>query len=198
MGGQIEHAIEPPIERTCLWSGGAQVNTGHVVGTRGTESIDQRSALGTGVGGDCPVSVFVTVILFSGAAIPVEAGEIVTLAPGWTATVVAAVDQSYVGWDVEIGDADNDGKNELVVATRSDNISEGITSQHLGHVFRYTLNAGGNMARQLLADLNKQYAESSWLAVGDTGNDGRNEVVLATGKGDRTQPGTSYVLLLEK
>jgi len=31
--------------------------------------------------------------------------------------VFAAVDQSYVGWDVEIGDADNDGQNEIVLAT---------------------------------------------------------------------------------
>jgi hypothetical protein len=33
--------------------------------------------------------------------------------------------------------------------------------------------------------------------VGDADNDGKNEVVLATGKGDRTKPGKSYVLLLE-
>ena len=35
------------------------------------------------------------------------------IAPGWKATVVAEIDQSYAGWDVEIGDADNDGKNDL-------------------------------------------------------------------------------------
>lgn len=108
------------------------------------------------------------------------------------------LDMGYFEKMMAVADADNDGKNELVVSTRGDNMSELIASQHLGHVFRYTINADGAVGRELLANLNDQYAESSWLAVGDADNDGRNEVVLATGKGDRTQPGTSYVILLKK
>ncbi|MCC6491113.1 MAG: VCBS repeat-containing protein [Candidatus Hydrogenedentes bacterium] len=108
------------------------------------------------------------------------------------------LDMGYFEKMMAIADADNDGKNELVVSTRGDNMSELIGSQHLGHVFRYTVGASGAVTRELLANFNEQYAESSWLAVGDADNDGRNEVVLATGKGDRTQPGTSYVVLLER
>ena len=35
------------------------------------------------------------------------------IANGREASLVAKVDQSYAGWDVEIGDADNDGNNEI-------------------------------------------------------------------------------------
>ncbi len=108
------------------------------------------------------------------------------------------LDMGYFEKMMAVADADNDGRNELVVSTRGDNLSEDIASLHLGHVYRYTVNAIGTVDRELLADLNEEYAESSWLAVGDADNDGKNEVVLATGKGDRTQAGTSYVLLLEK
>lgn len=38
--------------------------------------------------------------------------DIATIATGWRGEIVAKVDQSYVGWDVEISDADNDGQNE--------------------------------------------------------------------------------------
>ena len=56
----------------------------------------------------------------------------------------------------------------------------------------------GAVIRELLVDLNEKYAESSWLAVGDPDNDGKNEIILATGKGDRTKPGISHVVLVEK
>ena len=39
---------------------------------------------------------------------------------------------------------------------------------------------------------------SSWFEVGDADNDGENEIVLATGKGERREPGISYVVLVEK
>ena len=56
----------------------------------------------------------------------------------------------------------------------------------------------GKIQKELLIDFNKEAAESSWLAVGDADNDGKNEIVLATGKGDRTQSGVSFVVLVEK
>ena len=36
------------------------------------------------------------------------------MADGWRGEIIAGVDQSYAGWDVEIGDADNDGQNEIL------------------------------------------------------------------------------------
>jgi len=35
-------------------------------------------------------------------------------------------------------------------------------------------------------------------AAGDADNDGKNEIILATGKGDRTKKGRSYIVLLKK
>lgn len=109
-----------------------------------------------------------------------------------------ALDMSYFEKMMEVADADNDGKNELVLSTRGDNMSEFITSHHLGLVFMFKTEDNGNITRKLLMDLNDKYAGSSWLAVGDADNDGKNEIVLATGKGNRTQPGISYVILLKK
>lgn len=108
------------------------------------------------------------------------------------------LDMGYFEKMMAVADVDNDGRNDLVVSTRGDNLSEDITSQHLGRVYQYVIDNAGEVERELLADLNAEYAESSWIAVGDADNDGQNELVLATGKGDRTQPGTSYVLLLER
>ena len=49
-----------------------------------------------------------------------DLGGIAKIAPGWRGEVIAKTDQSYVGLDVEIGDADNDGKNEIVTASAPD------------------------------------------------------------------------------
>lgn len=108
-----------------------------------------------------------------------------------------AFDLAYFEKMMEIADADNDGRNELVVSTRGEEQSEHIESRHLGHVFLLEI-VDGEPVRTLLADLHEGKAESSRLAVGDADNDGKNEIVLATGKGDRRKPGTSYVLLLRK
>jgi hypothetical protein len=108
------------------------------------------------------------------------------------------LDMSYFEKMMCISDANNDGKNELILSTRGDNMSEKISSDHLGNVFQYTVSENGKIEKKLLVDLNPEKAESSWLAVGDADNDGLNEIVLATGKGDRTKAGISYVLLLER
>ena len=108
-----------------------------------------------------------------------------------------ALDMSYFEKMMVIADADNDGKNELVVSTRGDNQSENISSQHLGHVFMYTVNSDG-IRSELIVDFNDEYAESSWLDVGDADNDGQNEMVLASGKGDRRKLGRSYLVMVEK
>ena len=50
---------------------------------------------------------------------------------------------------------------------------------------------------QILARVDQSYLGCD-IAVGDADNDGRNEIVLATGKGDRTQPGMSYLVLVKE
>ncbi len=107
------------------------------------------------------------------------------------------LDLAYFEKMMAIADADNDGQNELVLSTRGDEMSENITSKHLGHVFMYQVRSANNIKKSLLVDFHDDKAESSWLAVGDADNDDKNEVVLATGKGDRTKPGISYVILVE-
>ncbi len=108
------------------------------------------------------------------------------------------LDLAYFEKMMAIDDVDHDGLNELLLSTRGDEMSEKITSRHLGYVFMYKVSDSGAVARTRLLDLSEDYAESSWLAVGDADNDGKKEIILATGKGDRTKPGTSYVLLLRK
>ena len=108
------------------------------------------------------------------------------------------LDMSYFEKMMAVADANNDGENELVLSTRGDNMSEDITSQHFGYVFMYKVVNNGKIHKKLLVDLKEEKAESSWLAVGDADNDGINEIVLATGKGDRTKDGTSYIVLIEK
>ncbi len=116
----------------------------------------------------------------------------------WLERDTADLDMGYFEKMMAVADADNDGKNELLVSTRGDNVSEFITSNHLGRAYIYRVAADGKSTRETLADFREEHAESSWLAVGDADNDGLNEVVLATGKGDRTKPGVSYVVLLER
>lgn len=116
----------------------------------------------------------------------------------WLERDTADLDMGYFEKMMAVADADNDGKNELVISTRGDNISEFITSNHLGRTYVYRVADDGKSTRETLADFRGEHAESSWLAVGDADNDGMNEVVLATGRGDRTKPGVSYVVMLEK
>lgn len=108
------------------------------------------------------------------------------------------LDLSYFEKMMQVADVDNDGANELVLSTRGDGESENIESQRLGNVFQFKLGPDGSISRTHLVDFDDRFASSSWLAVGDCDNDGRNELVLATGHGDRRQPGTSYVIVVEK
>ena len=52
--------------------------------------------------------------------------------------------------------------------------------------------------RELLLNFHEGVASSSWIDVGDADNDGLNEIILATGAGDRTLKGRSYVVMIEK
>ncbi|MCE9578845.1 MAG: VCBS repeat-containing protein [Deltaproteobacteria bacterium] len=108
------------------------------------------------------------------------------------------LDLGYFEKMMAIADLDGDGRPELVVSTRGDGLSEGIPSAHLGHVFRYFVSPDGEVRRELVLDFDQDLAESAWLAVGDADGDGRPDLVLATGKGDRTASGTSWVLSLTR
>ena len=66
-------------------------------------------------------TLIVLSMLFAGRAVAADdaapmpsAKDLAVIKSGWQGTVVARLDQSYAGWDVEIGDADNDGKNEIL------------------------------------------------------------------------------------
>jgi hypothetical protein len=125
-------------------------------------------------------------------------GETGAAPVAWLERDTPDLDMGYFEKMMAVADADNDGKNELVISTRGDNVSEFITSDHLGRAYIYRVGADGKSTRETLVDFREEHAESSWLAVGDADNDGMNEVVLATGRGDRTKPGVSYVVLLKR
>lgn len=99
---------------------------------------------------------------------------------------------------MEVADIDNDGKNELILSTRGEVQGLGGTmGSKLAKVFSYKVNFD-KIEKELILDFYENVAWTSMLAVGDADNDGRNEVILATGRGNREKPGSSYVVLLEK
>lgn len=106
------------------------------------------------------------------------------------------LDTGYGERLIHVADADNDGKNELIVSTRGEGAP--ANGNGLGHVLMFKWGEDGKIQKTLLAKSLPGIAESCWSAVGDADNDGRNEIVIATGKGDRTKPGISYVWMMKK
>ena len=98
--------------------------------------------------------------------------DLVEAAPGWSAGIIAQVDQSYAGWDVEIGDADNDGKNEV--------LATGCPDSRL-YLFK---KAADGWKTALLAEDLARHRPGMGLAVRvvDLNMDGRNEIILGTGQ----------------
>jgi len=226
-----------------------------------------------------------------------EAGinQIAKIASGWRGEIVTESNESYMGWDVEIGDADNDTKNEILTTgcpssalyisrledgvwntkMMKDNLAETFPGMGLtvkvtdlngdgvneiiletgqeganNPPFYYTSNienstlttlnvsrpdcnksgythnlapydidndgvlevisaycGGGEILRyDFSKDLRTVNARKIYhlsgsgeeTLIADVDNDGENEIVLATGKGDRTKLGKSYVLVVEK
>ena len=94
--------------------------------------------------------------------------------PGWGGEIIATVDQSYVGWDVEIGDADNDGKNEI--------LTTGCPDSRL-YLFKKTKT--GWQTRLLAENLARTRPKPGMglaVKVVDLDGDGKNEIVLGTGQ----------------
>ncbi len=96
---------------------------------------------------------------------------------------------------MRIGDLDGDGRNELVISTRGSD-SEGVDTTGVAHVYAYEVLPTGDVRRDTVIDFDNRFVESSWIAIGDADDDGRPDLVLATGLGDRTAPGVSWVLRL--
>lgn len=94
-----------------------------------------------------------------------------------------------------VADADNDGKNELVVSTRGERRWGG---RGLGHLFMFKVLSAQAIEKTLLLNFHDGKADACWPAVGDADNDGENEIVIATGSGLREEPGISHVVLIEK
>jgi len=106
-----------------------------------------------------------------------------------------SLDLGYAEKMMCIADADNDGKNELFVTTRGEPRWGG---GGLGHAFMFEIDNPDKITKTLIADFHDGKADALWPAVGDADNDGRIEVVLATGVGDRKKPGRSHVVIIEK
>jgi hypothetical protein len=108
------------------------------------------------------------------------------------------LDLAYFEKMMAIADIDGDGRAELYISTRGDGSTEDIESRHLGHVYMYQLTRGGEVRRGQIIDFDERLVQSSWLAVGDADGDGKPELVLATGRGDVRESGTSWVVALRK
>ena len=103
-----------------------------------------------------------------------RASDLGLLAPGWNAEIVATVDQSYAGWDVEIGDADGDGRPEILTGTAPS-----------GRVYQFRKRDGGWESRKLF-----ERETGSGMVLGvrvvDLEGDGVPELLAGTGEYDES------------
>ncbi len=125
------------------------------------------------------------------------------------------MDNGYFEKTMSIGDADNDGRNELVTGTDGEH-EPTFGGRGMAHVFMFEVadapDGTKRIRRTLLANFDRGKAESTWTAIGDIDHDGKNEVAICTANGYRrgvpfhevgkTKPDRSswrsHVVLLEK
>jgi hypothetical protein len=110
--------------------------------------------------------------------------SIASIETGWAGVVVGVSDQSFAGWEVAIGDADNDGKNEILTGGCPDSKLD---------IYKYS---GGIWSAKTLgsnfADFYPGMIKN--VRIADLNNDGQNEVVLGTGCDGKPSPAKIYVL----
>src|SRR5690606_22375431 len=103
--------------------------------------------------------------------------DLAQVAWGWNAEIVARVDQSYAGWDVEIGDADGDGRPEILTGSAPD-------SQIALHRRRH-----GGWESRVLVDRFAGNGSGPGMVLGvrvvDLDGDGRPEVLAGSGQENR-------------
>ena len=119
------------------------------------------------------LSLFCLLLIFSCQQNQSQKFEtIAKLADGWKGEIVAEIDQSYVGWDVEIGDADSDGKNEI--------LTTGCPDSRL-YLFK---KISGKWKTNLVAENLAQTFPGMGLTVkvADLNMDGKNEILVGTGQ----------------
>jgi hypothetical protein len=124
----------------------------------------------------------------SGTTVPIPPSlkSIASIAPGWTGTVIGVSDQSFSGWDVAIGDADNDGKNEILTGGCPDSKLD---------MYKYT--DGKWSARTLGVNFADFFpALTKNIRIADLDSDGKNEIVLGTGS-DGVDDAKIHVLKME-
>ncbi len=98
--------------------------------------------------------------------------QLASIRPGWKGEVIGISDQSFAGWEVAIGDADNDGKNEILTGGCPDSkldmykYSRGIWN---------TKTLGTNFAACYPGMVKN-------IKIDDLNNDGTNEIILGTGQ----------------
>jgi hypothetical protein len=105
------------------------------------------------------------------APTPPSLTSIASFAPGWGGVVVGISDQSFAAWEVAIGDADNDGKNEILAGGCPDSKLD-----------MYKYSDGIWCAKTLGSDFANFYpAITKNIKITDLNKDGQNEIVLGTG-----------------
>ncbi len=116
--------------------------------------------------------VFIFVVLSCKNEKTVKFDAIAETARGWQGQIIAEIDQSYVGWDVEIGDADNDGENEILTTGCPDS-----------RLYLFKKSAGGWITRLLDENLAKSFPGMGLVVkVVDLNNDKKNEIIIGTGQ----------------
>ena len=109
-------------------------------------------------------------LLYSDETLP-SLAKIARIGPGWSGSVIGISDQSFAGWQVVIGDADNDGRNEILMGGCPDSKLD-----------MYKYNNGTWSTRTLGCNFANFFpALTKNIRVCDLNNDGRNEIVLGTG-----------------